>query len=171
MNVKAEIDRLDRLSREKSGEVDISKPDDEDEGAASISITASDSPIPRAKAVREWKLRGVVYDLLTLKPIPRCSLIFADYVTNARADVLTDSQGRYRIILPPLSERGYLVSIQKKEYEKAYLNPGTEGVREMTETMRRELVHELSTTLAQPSSVQPYSEAPLVTDFYLAPKR
>lgn len=142
--------------------------DEEDLSAIAI---ASDSSPSRDKPIAEWKLRGTVYDLLTLQPVPGCAMTFTDNLANVRAQSVTNARGLYRIILPPLKRRGYLVSISKPGYAKTYLNPGTEGVALMDLARREELARELSVTVAEPASLQPYAETPLVTDFHLAPKR
>jgi hypothetical protein len=141
---------------------------DEEEGAGVISVMKGHGP--SAKVVTEWKMRGVIYDLLTLKPVPAARLIFSDSETNMRAVIQTDGSGRYRAILPPLPGRGYVVTIAKAGYASSYLNPGTEGVAEMSAASRRELVKELSSLIAEPASLEPHSHTPLVTDFHLAPK-
>jgi len=123
----------------------------------------------RVKSV-EWKMRGVIYDLITLKPVPGVSMIFTDNVTNSKAQIKTDAEGRYRVMLPSLAGRGYLVALSKPEYEKAYLDPGTEGVQEMSLDRRMEIVKELSSLIAAPASLQPNGDTPLITDFHMAPK-
>lgn len=124
----------------------------------------------RGKAAIEWKMRGVIYDLITLKPVPGVHMIFTDNVTNSKAQIKTDEEGRYRVMLPSLPERGYLVSLSKPGYGKAYLDPGTEGVQEMTLDRRAEIVKELSSLIADPASLQPNGDTPLITDFHMAPK-
>ena len=118
-----------------------------------------------------WKMRGTVYDLLSLEPLPGCALYFVDDVSKSQAQAVTDSRGRYQVIRPSLEKRGYAVAIAKPGYAAAYLNPGTEGVAEMSLAHRRELAQELSRARAEPSVVQPYDGTALETDFYLAPKR
>lgn len=139
-------------------------------GPGIVSITPAGTS-SRA-VVREWKMRGTIYDLVTLKPVPDVHMIFTDNATNSRAQIKTDGMGRYKVILPPLTnpDRGYLVALSKSGYEKTYLNPGTEGVAEKTEEERRSLARELSTLIADPASLQPGSEDPLITDFHMAPK-
>ena len=75
-------------------------------GPGTISILPSEAP--KAKIVREWKMRGTVYDLITLQPVPSAQLTFTDNDTNARALIQADSLGRYRAILPSLDGRGYV---------------------------------------------------------------
>ncbi|MCR4295384.1 MAG: hypothetical protein NUW21_07600 [Elusimicrobia bacterium] len=141
----------------------------EEEGPGIVSIVPEKGGRP--EAVFEWKMRGVIYDLVTLKPVPGVHMIFIDNATNFRAQIKTDSRGRYRAILPALAGRGYLVSLSKTGYLKSYLNPGTEGVAEMPLEQRAELAKELASLIAEPASVQPNSNTPLVTDFHLAPSR
>ena len=138
-------------------------------------------PAPRAdqaeafstSAPTEWKLRGTVYDLTTLKPLAGCSIVFKDEGSNRSIKTRTDSTGSYRAIVPPLSGgSGYSVSIDRSGYAPNYLNPGTEGVREMDSGQRWGMARDLAATLAAaPATVQSESEKPLVTDFYLAPRR
>ncbi len=140
----------------------------DDEGLGTISIMPDKGA--RDKIVREWKMRGVIYDLVTLLPVPDVDMIFTDNATNSRAQIRTDSLGRYRAVLPALTGSGYLVSLSKAGYAKTYLDPGTEGVAEMTVARRKELVQELSSQIMPPASLQPNSDTPLVTDFHMAPK-
>jgi hypothetical protein len=144
------------------------KATEEDEGPGTISIMPDRGA--KDKVVREWKMRGVIYDLLTLKPIPGVHMLFIDNQTNARAEIQSDDKGRYRAILPALPDRGYIVTLSKPGYEKTYLDPGTENVVDMPLERRKEIVKELSSLIAEPASLQPNSDTPLVTDFHLAPK-
>ncbi len=143
------------------------KTDDDETGPGVISVMPQATL--KAKPVLEWKMRGVIYDLVTLQPVPGVHMIFTDNETNSKAQLVTDAQGRYRIILPPLPDRGYMVTVSKPGYSKTYLDPGTEGVSEKTLDERKQLAAELSTLIKEPSTVQPNSDTPLVTDFHLAP--
>ncbi len=132
---------------------------------------AAETEEPEEAAARGWHLRGVVYDLLTLKPLPGCAMTFTDPVGHGREHCATDARGRYRIVLPPLSGRGYQVAIGKSGYAINYLNPATEGVAEMAAESRSELAKDLAKTAAEPASLQPYDKSQFVTDFHLAPIR
>ena len=127
---------------------------------------------PRHKAVKEWRLRGKVYDLVTLQPIGGCTLVFSDETAGRRIETRAAASGAYRLVAPILPDRGYSVAITKTGYAPAYLNPGMEGVAQMDEARRRELAKELSSLLtATPYFVQAYDAEPLITDFFLAPWR
>ena len=125
----------------------------------------------KVKIVTEWRMRGSIYDLITLKPVPGVMMTFTDYSTNSRAQILTDANGRYRTILPPLNGHGYLVTLSKSGYAKTYLDPWTESVSRMPLKRRQELVREMTSRIAEPASLQPASATPLVTNFHLAPNQ
>lgn len=152
------------------GTVSIVRADD-DSGRGPAREEAPQRPAAPAERVTEWKLRGTVYDLTTLKPLAGVSLTFADETTNRTVRTRSDSAGRYRVIVPPLDGRGYVVAVDKRGYAPNYLDPGTGGVREKDASERRSLARDLASTLAaSPATVQSESAKPLVTDFYLAPR-
>jgi len=152
---------------EGAGTVSIAPVEDEaPSGTVSVAV-----PEPahrkRAKVVKEWKLRGHVYDLATMKPLAGCELVFTDGETRIRTR--SNSEGNYRVIVPSLPDRGYTVTAAKGGYSPNYLDPGTEGVREMDASRRQQLAKELGATLsATPATIQGVGAEPLITDFYLA---
>jgi hypothetical protein len=119
---------------------------------------------------KEWKLRGTVFDLVTLKPVAKATLVFSDPELNRRFELVTDGQGRYRTIVPSLPNRGYAVAVQHSDYAQSYLNPDTKGVRSKSEQKRRELAQSLEHAV-ETYSVQGHGKKPVETDFYLAPLR
>ena len=145
-----------------------------------VFISHNDAPIARrparataavVKAVRSWRLRGAVYDLTTLKPLAGCTISLTDERANRRFETRTDGSGRYRTVVPSLLEGGYDVGINKDGYTPAYLDSAQEGVPSMSSTQRLELARDLAKTFtSQPATVQAADAAPLVTDFYLAPR-
>ena len=118
---------------------------------------------------KEWKLRGAVYDLVTLAPVAKATLVFKDAELSRRFEIVTDGQGRYKTIIPSLPDRGYAVVIQHPDYAQSYLNPGTEHVAAKPASERREMAQELTRSLDAPYSVQGLGKRPVETDFYLAP--
>ena len=153
----------------KPGQEVAPAPDVKEEDEVVFMSVVRESPPKRAKPVKEWKLRGYVYDLITLQPVPHCKITLSDLDTNAHFETATDSGGRYRAILPSLPNRGYLFDIAASGYVTAYLNPGAEGVREKPAGERQELCKELGTAVLQPSRIQPHGGDPLVTNFFIAP--
>lgn len=120
--------------------------------------------------VKEWRLRGVVYDLTTLAPVPRCLLVLTQASTGEKFETMTDAGGRYRLLVPALQRDSYQVRLQAERFSRSYLNPEVENVRKLPEAKRRELANELAATFLPPYELTG-SAQPLVTDFYLAPQR
>lgn len=143
-------------------------PPDPGEGQGTISVV-KESPGTAARVVQEWRLRGAVYDLLTLKPVAGAKITLTDNATNSRAETVTDAKGRYRAVLPPLRERGYLVAISKPGYARSYAGPESAGVADLDVGSRQELARQLGRSVEEPASLEPGSEAPLITNFFLAP--
>lgn len=131
-------------------------------------IAQSQRSEPQAK---EWRLRGNVYDLLTLKPVKRATLTLKDNETNQSYETVTDAQGRYRTILPSLPEGGYYVSISHPDYAQSYADPSMLGMQRKSWDDRKEMAQQLQRSLDPPSQVQGWGKKPVVTDFYLAPKK
>lgn len=124
-----------------------------------------------ARDAAEWRLRGTVYDLVTLKPLGHCTMLFKDAENGKSFETSSAADGRYRVIVPSMQGRGYSVVIHKAGYAASYLNPGTENVGKMSDEDRRSLAGDLGKSLDGPYEVQAYGGAPLTTDFYLAPLR
>jgi len=145
-------------------------PPDESGTVAITPLPAEKRPArPTAKLVKEWRMRGHVYNLVTLAPVSLCPMVFSDIQTNARYETMTDAQGRYRVILPPLPDRGYTVMITGEGYAANYYKPEGEDVGKKSLKERRALALETSRSMEGPASLAPESSAPLLTDFYLAP--
>ncbi len=122
--------------------------------------------------VRSWRLRGAVYDLITLAPLPDCAIILVDERANRRIETRTDASGRYRMIVPSLPDGGYAVGIRKDGYAPAYLDSAQDGVPAMSPVQRAARARDLAKTFTSPPvTLQTASAVPLLTDFYLAPRR
>ena len=154
----------------ESERVAVMAPDaaDPGEGQGTISVTKGTGGTT-ARAVREWRLRGAVYDLLTLKPVAGAKLILTDNETNARAETVTNSKGQYRTVLPPLTGHGYLVAITKPGYAASYAGPESAGVSDLDPGSRKEMARQLSRSVEAPTSLEPGNDEPFVTNFFLAP--
>lgn len=143
----------------------------DNEGSGTISVMPENGgPAAKTKGGSEWKIRGVIYDLITLKPIPGVHMVFTDNTTSQRVQIDADTQGRYRALLPLLVGRGYVVTMSKPGYKPTYMDPGIEGVSRLPIERRWELVRDLSSLISQPYLFEPDSGAPLVIDFYLPPQ-
>lgn len=122
-----------------------------------------------ASVAPQWKMRGVICDLVTLQPLGKAKVVFHDQMADARFETVTDASGGYLILLPPLSGRGYAVSIRRSGYSGSYLDPSVEDVPQLPRVARQKLAEELSGTAFLPALIAPQGSEPLVTRFYLAP--
>lgn len=138
------------------------------EGQGTLSIQKEPGAAAE-RAAREWRLRGHVYDLVTLKPLRGAKLVLTDYQTNARAETVTGADGRYKTVLPPLIGHGYVVGIHKPGYAQSYAGPESAGVADLDVGSRKELARQLARSVEAPVSLEPGGEEPLITDFFLAP--
>lgn len=157
-----------------SGRVSVTPADaaPEEKGTGEDTVIVSRAAEKPEAPVREWRLRGKVFDLLTLRPVASARIELVDSETNSRVQTRTDSTGRYRVVVRPLPGRGYAVSISKSGYAPNYLDPATGGVADMDAARRKELAADLASTLtATPALLSAPDANPLVTDFYLAPRR
>ena len=140
-----------------------------DQGTISVMKEAGG---PRRAEVTEWKLTGRVYDLVTLKPLGACTVELLDNAVNARAQTVTDTTGRFRILLAPLQDRGYLVSISRPGYAKSYFSPTPENPLPTSPMAREDLARGLPSTVAAPAVLMPPTgERTGSADFFLAPLR
>jgi hypothetical protein len=119
----------------------------------------------------EWRLRGAVYDMVTLKPVVGATIILKDVELNRRIETTTDGEGRYKASVAPLTGRGYVVSFDDPNYASgAFIDPGNDALRGKPRVERERLAQELARSVMAPQSLQADDDAPLITNFYLAPK-
>ena len=130
--------------------------------------TSGGAAVPDHAEEGEWLLKGFVYDLVTLKPIGDCPMVFSG--GDKRIKTTTDGGGHYGLTVPIYEHGGYDVLIQCPDYARSYLNPGTEKVRDMPADDRKDLARDLNKSTDGPYQVEGIGTAPLMTDFYVAPK-
>ncbi len=78
-------------------------------------------PPPPPPPPPEWRISGRTYDLLSLKSVPEAKISFTHARTGETFRAKTDAAGNFEIILPPVSEGGYKVSVSRKGYSKDFL--------------------------------------------------
>lgn len=102
-----------------------------DDSAISI-VQASPEDEPRRRAgpavSNEWRMRGVIFDLLTAEPVKGADVVFMDAKTGRQFKTGTDGQGRYRATLPVVEE-GYDLAIRHPRYEPKYFQDGVPSYR------------------------------------------
>jgi len=138
----------------------------ESEGRRGAAATQPALQRPK-RPVSDWRLRGTVYDLASLAPLPRCRLIFSDALSGTRYETMTDAHGRYRIFLTPLEGRGYNLRIERQGYAAAFLENG-DDIERKGAPERRSLAEALAKSLKPSPPLRPDGDKPLVTNLYLA---
>ena len=83
-------------------------------------------------------VRGTVYDLLTLKPVPGAQVIFTARSSGRSVHARTDSAGRYTLNLARSSEGGFEAAIIRKDYPDKYLEENDPPYRTMGLKRRQE---------------------------------
>jgi hypothetical protein len=154
--------------------VSLLPPDDNAEplGGAVIVAPLDVHASVASRAARDWRLRGTVLDLTTLKPVSGCEMLLTDPESSRTIRTRTDSQGRYRLLVPALAAAGYRVAIVKEGYAANYLESSSTSARSMSGAKRSDMARDLATRLtAETTNLHAVGAAPLVTDFFLAPKR
>ena len=138
----------------------------EDPGTLMVEVEAAPAePEKPAIVVKEWKMRGFVYDVVSLAPLPSCKVVFSDVQSNTRFETATDASGRYRMILAPLTGRGYAVSLRQPGYSATY---AAGDIKSLPEAARLSLAKKLATSV-EAQTLAHDSNEPLVTDLYVAP--
>ncbi|MBI5240993.1 MAG: carboxypeptidase regulatory-like domain-containing protein [Elusimicrobia bacterium] len=68
-----------------------------------------------------WALRGLVYDLYTLKPVAKAELTFTSRATGKALRSRTDGKGDFTLRLPRLTEGGYDITVRHPRYLDNFL--------------------------------------------------
>ncbi len=100
----------------------------------------ADTPPPPIKPSQPgyWTVRGLVYDLYSLKPVSGARVTFVSRATGKRLLARTDSAGHYCLKAPQLSTRGYDVTVRHPRYQSNYLDENEPPYRQMGPERRQE---------------------------------
>jgi len=100
----------------------------------------TDNPAPPVPQARPdyWAIRGLVYDLYSLKPVSGARVTFVSRATGERLIARTDSAGHYSLKAPRLSTGGYDVTVRHPRYQDNYLDENEPPYRQMGLERRRE---------------------------------
>ena len=147
-------------------------PDDDEADMAAVEISHDGTGRGSAwkeKPVTEWRFRGKVYNIITLKPLPGVQLAFKDPESGRKVETVTDAQGSYRLVVPALRTGSYSMVIEDERYASAYMNPWGENVNVLSDELRLKTAAELSRSLDPPYDIQG-GATPVETDLYIAPR-
>lgn len=96
-------------------------------GAGTSGEQAADAP---------WAFEGLIYDILTLRPVPGVDVIFVGL--SKSYPTRSDARGRYRVEVPPL-EQGYTVVIEHRHYIEDYFPETSPPYRSLSPARRSQL--------------------------------
>lgn len=97
-------------------------------------VAASTGPAaPAAKPPRPdyWLIRGLVYDLYSLKPVSGAQVSFVSHSTGEKLLASTDRTGHYSLKASRLSSGGYDVTIRHPRYHDNYLDENDPPYRQL----------------------------------------
>jgi hypothetical protein len=98
-------------------------------------------PASRPKdAGPSWAFYGMVYDLISLRPVYGAALTFKSPSGAAAGEASTSEDGGYEISLEPLSEAGYSLLVKHPDYQDKYIDEISPPFREVSLEERRLLV-------------------------------
>ena len=102
--------------------------------AQQSSATAPVKPPPSD----HWAVRGLVYDLYTLKPVAKAELTFASRGTGERLRARTDREGHFSLRLSKVSSGGYDITVRHPRYLDNYLEENEPPYKTMSLSRRQE---------------------------------
>ena len=76
---------------------------------------------PAAPVEGDWTIRGKVYELISLKPVPRARVVFSSKLTGKDHATRTDAKGAFTLKIPKLAESGYEIGFSAPGYRPDWL--------------------------------------------------
>jgi len=86
----------------------------------------------------EWFFEGVVYDMISLKPVSGAEMLFMDESESETYDAVTNSRGRYRVRLPSMPQ-GYKLIVDHRDYLGMYFDEAAPSYRKISMSKRKQL--------------------------------
>jgi len=96
-----------------------------------------------APARSDWSVRGLVYDLFTLKPVAGARVTFTSRESGQVIVTRSDAAGRYSLLLPRVSAGGYDITVRHGRYQQTYLEENEPPYRSMSDERRQEAASQL----------------------------
>lgn len=113
---------------------------------------------PMGNSVR-WTLRGQVFDLLSLKPVPGAALTFTDTFSGAAYRVQSDARGAYAVEVPKGQGTAYQVSVRRRGFKTDYLEDSEPTFLSRGPAARREAAREMERSAVLHVPLSPPLEA------------
>ena len=116
-------------------------------------------------------MRGKIYDLLSLKEIPGCKIVFIHPETSARYETSTFADGGYKTTVPSLAKGGYDVAFSHPEYHSSFLMSTHQQAARLPAAQRRREAERLVGVLNKPVELSADGKKPAQSEFFLIPKK
>ena len=93
-----------------------------------VAVVPTPAPVPTpigipAPPLKDaWTFEGLVYDLITLRPVPQAQVSFRGLGSTDFSDTVTDAKGRFKIILAPAAGGGYNLTAKHPDYLDGYID-------------------------------------------------
>lgn len=95
-------------------------------------------PAKRPAPSRLWRVRGRVYDLMTLKPVAGTRLAFRAVEGGKTYRTASGKDGAFALQVPKLDSGGYAVSVSHPVYGKVFLEEASPPFHEQSPARRRD---------------------------------
>ncbi len=96
-----------------------------------------------APARNDWSVRGLAYDLFTLKPVAGAQVSFTSRDSGEVFRARSDAAGRYGLRLPRVSSGGYDIAVRHIRYQQIYLEENEPPYRSMSGERRQEAASQM----------------------------
>lgn len=106
-----------------------------------------------------WTLRGQVFDLLSLKPVPGAALTFTDTFSGAVYRGQSDARGAYAVAVPKGEGTAYQVSVRRRGFKPDYLEDSEPTFLTRGPAARRESAREMERSAVLHVPLSPPLEA------------
>ena len=128
-----------------------------------------DGPASRPKGnSSEWRMRGVISDLITAEPVGRAEVVFTDPRNGRQFRTGTDTKGNYRATLPVTAD-GYDLTIRHSKYEPKYFEDGVPPYRELGVEQRHKVADDFMKVMQNKDLVRAEGGEVLQRNFVLIP--
>ncbi|MFH1725816.1 MAG: carboxypeptidase regulatory-like domain-containing protein [Elusimicrobiota bacterium] len=116
----------------------------------------------------EWRIRGTVFDLLTLAPVSGADVVFTDLKSGEPFRTETGPNGGYRAHLP-VRDHGFDLKIRHPGYEPKYIEDSDPSYRKLSQDRRMDLARQAARTLQHKEFVSGDRDTLLNRDYALVP--
>lgn len=146
-------------------------PDAHSVGVSAPALDNTSAQEPEGPPATEWRMRGKIYNLVSLNPIPLCMIVFIHPETSARYETSTTNDGNYRTTVPALAKGGYATAFSHPDYHSSFRMSSLKETQEMSPAKRRQEAQRLIGIVNEPVALAADGKKPIHNEFFLIPRR